>query len=336
VFLGLMVLIGSSTAPAAKYALRELPVGLLPLVRFGIAGLCLLPVAGRGGALGRMLRADAGRLALSAALCVPINQMFFLHGARLVPTSHVALIYAACPLVVLLLATVLGQERLVPGRLIGIVASILGVVVIALDNVRHGGPAGRALFQGDLLILGAVTSWGAYLTVSKPLIVRYGALPTLAGTFLIGGALALPLALATMPGWPSLATVSLPAWRGLAHLTLVVTILGLACQNQAMRRLDASQVASYGNAAPVLTVIWGIWLFDEAITPALILGGALTLGGILFTGPLDVRRSRSGSWNWNRRLSHPVSDPPSTPCTPPPPSGRTPRSRDVRCGPGRA
>ena len=88
VFLALMVLITSSTAPAAKFAVRELPVGLLPLVRFGVAGLCLLPLVWRGGTLVRMLREDGGRLVLAAALCVPINQTFFLYGTRLVPTSH--------------------------------------------------------------------------------------------------------------------------------------------------------------------------------------------------------------------------------------------------------
>jgi drug/metabolite transporter (DMT)-like permease len=120
VYLALMVLIGSSTAPAAKFAVRELPAAFLPLVRFGVAGLCLMPlVAGRGGSLLRLLRQDFWRLAASAAFCVPINQMFFLNGARLAPTSHVALIYAACPLVVLLLATLSRQERLVPGRLMG-------------------------------------------------------------------------------------------------------------------------------------------------------------------------------------------------------------------------
>src|SRR3712207_2008665 len=35
VFLALMVLIGSSTATAAKFAVRELPIGLVPIVRFG-------------------------------------------------------------------------------------------------------------------------------------------------------------------------------------------------------------------------------------------------------------------------------------------------------------
>src|SRR4051812_48269106 len=194
VFLALMVVITSSTAPAAKFAVRELPVGLLPLVRFGVAGLCLLPVVWRGGALGRMLREDGGRLVLSAALCVPINQMLFLNGARLVPTSHVALIYAACPLVVLILASIIGQERLVPSRLIGVVASVLGVAVMGLDNVRQGGAAGWSLVRGDLLTVGAVISWGAYLTVSKPLIVRHGPLPALVGTFLVGSVLALPIA----------------------------------------------------------------------------------------------------------------------------------------------
>ena len=263
VFLALMVLITSSTAPAAKFAVRELPIGFLPLVRFGVAGLCLLPLALRGGTLVRMLREDGGRLVLSAALCVPINQTFFLYGLRLVPTSHVALIYAACPLVVLILAAIAGQERPDPSRLIGVLASVLGVVVIALDNLRLGGTAGRATFQGDLLIVGAVISWGAYMTLGRRLIVRHGALPALAATFLVGAVLALPLALVTAPGWPPLADASLPAWRGLAYLTLVVTIFGLACQNQAMRRLDASQVATFGNAAPILTVIWGIWLFHE-------------------------------------------------------------------------
>jgi drug/metabolite transporter (DMT)-like permease len=51
---------------------------------------------------------------LTGAFCVPINQAFFLNGARLAPTTHVGLIYALCPMVVLLLAWASGQERLVP------------------------------------------------------------------------------------------------------------------------------------------------------------------------------------------------------------------------------
>jgi drug/metabolite transporter (DMT)-like permease len=282
-FLALMVLIGSSTAPAAKIAVKDIPVGLIPLVRFGLAGLCLWPIVARGSILKRMVLEDGWRLLAAAALCVPINQSFFLNGARLAPASHIGLIYAACPLVVLGLAAFLGQERLAPERILGVALSVLGVALIALENLTRADAAGQDVFRGDLLEVGAVLAWGAYLTVNKPLINRHGALPTLAATFLVGSLLDLPVALFTLPSWPPLASVSTAAWLGLAYLAVVVSIGGLAFQNLSMRSLDASQVATFGNVAPLLTVFWGYLLFDERISPIAAVGGTLVLAGIAWS-----------------------------------------------------
>jgi drug/metabolite transporter (DMT)-like permease len=284
-----MVLIGSSTATAAKFAVRELPVGLLPLARFGVAGVCLLPIAWRSGALWRMLRDDGPRLALAAALCVPINQTFFLNGTRLAPTTHVGLIYAACPLVVLLLAVALAQEKLTRGRLVGVLLTVAGAFVIATGSLVQRGVGAAAALRGDLLLVGAVASWGAYLTVNKPLVARHGSLTVLAGTFLVGALLDLPLAAWTLRDWSAIRNASPAAWWGLAHLALIVTVIGLACQNQALRRLDASQVATVGNAAPLLTVLWGVWLLGESFTPTLALGGLLVLAGIVWTQRTEPR-----------------------------------------------
>jgi drug/metabolite transporter (DMT)-like permease len=281
--LALMVLIGSSTAPAAKIAVKEIPVGLIPLVRFGLAGLCLWPIVARGGTLGRMFRQDGWRLLAAAALCVPINQAFFLSGARLAPASHIGLIYAACPLVVLALAAAFGQERLAPERVLGVAASVAGVAMIAFENVLRADPAGRDVLRGDLLEVGAVLAWGAYLTVNKPLINRHGALPTLTATFLLGSALDLPVALTSLPTWPPLSSVSTGAWIGLAYLAVVVSIGGLAFQNLSMRSLDASQVATFGNVAPLLTVFWGYLLFSERISLIAAVGGAMVMLGIVWS-----------------------------------------------------
>jgi drug/metabolite transporter (DMT)-like permease len=62
-------------------------------------------------------------------------------------------------------------------------------------------------------------------------------------------------------------------------------------QNLSLRRLDASQVATFSNAAPILTVIWGVWFFHETLSPALIVGGLLTLGGIVWTGRPRARHA---------------------------------------------
>jgi drug/metabolite transporter (DMT)-like permease len=285
VTLALMVLIGSSTATAAKFAVRELPVGLLPVVRFGCAGLCLVPLLWRSGSLRRMIREDGVWLLAASALCVPINQNFFLNATKLTATSHVALIYAACPLVVLALAVAMRQERLTFDRLLGILATVAGVAVIGLGSFWNDSVTARDELRGDLLTVGAVASWGAYMTVSKRLITRHGALPALAATFLLGAVLDLPIAWLSVPSGfhLNLASASPSAWRAVVYLVLVSTLMVQSLQNQALLRLDASQVATFNNISPYLTVIWGVWLFDEPVQPALVFGAVLTLAGIILS-----------------------------------------------------
>lgn len=276
-----MILIGSSTATAAKLALGEIPWSLLPIIRFGIAGLVLGPLVAQP--LRKMIREDAPRLIGASLLCVPVNQTFFLTGTKFAPTSHVGLIYATCPLVVMALAVLLGQERFHRERLTGVLITLAGVLVIGLGSLLQSGGQGADFLKGDLLLVGAVCSWGAYLTLNKPLVARHGGVPTLAGTFLIGCLLDLPIALFQSGDWDRLAEVSTSAWMSLAYLTLIASVLGLACQNLALKHVDASQLALIGNASPVLTVVWGVLLLGESVTPALVIGGGLTIAGILWS-----------------------------------------------------
>ena len=78
-------------------------------------------------------------------------------------------------------------------------------------------------------------------------------MPVLTATFLAGALLDLPVALIASPAIPPLAQVTPTAWIALAVLTLFITPVNLACQNLAMRRLDASQVANFSNISPILT-----------------------------------------------------------------------------------
>ena len=120
-------------------------------------------------------------------------------------------------------------------------------------------------------------------------------MPVLTATFLVGALLDLPVALIASPAIPPLSQVTPTAWIALAVLTLFITPVNLACQNLAMRRLDASQVANFSNVSPILTVVWGAWLFGESITASLVIGGTLTLAGVYWTGwsrPQPSPRSR--------------------------------------------
>jgi drug/metabolite transporter (DMT)-like permease len=292
VYVAMMVLFGSMTALAAKLAVRDLPVTLVPVLRFGLAGLFLLPLVwGRGGLM-RLARRDPLLLLASAAFCVPINQAFFLTAARLGPTSHVGIFYAVCPLIVLIAAWAMRLERPDPGRLWGVMASVGGIVVIGIGNFWDSGGTAIETAQvalADLFLVGAVLSWGGYLVVSKPLVARHGAIPTLVGTLLLGTLLALPFAAWSWPDWARLGLASTQSWIALGVLALVITPLGWTFQNLSMSRFDASQVATFSNGSPMLTIVWGIWLLGERLTLSLIVGSALTVAGIYWAS----RRKRA-------------------------------------------
>ncbi len=288
----LMVLLTSTTAPSARMAVQEMPIAVLPLIRFGSAGLCLLPAVlwrGRRG-LTRLFIEDWPRLLIAASLCIPINQALFLNGAKLAPTMHVGLLYAACPLVVLIVAILIGQENLTRPRLMGILLTVLGVAGIALGAAWEGALVAegadpdpdvvRRTLLGDAAIVGAVLSWGMYMALSRPLILKHGALTTLAGVFLTGSLLQVPLGLMATDVGSRLAQASTTSWLALTYLSLIVTVLGLWFQNRALQRYEASLVAAVGNVAPLLTVLWSIWLFDERLTTAFVLGALLILVGV--------------------------------------------------------
>ena len=200
-----MVIFGSTTAAAARYIVRELPPVWVPVVRFGVSGLLLLPVVADRRVLSRLFRRDWPLLLVAAAMCVPINQGFFLNAARLGPTSHVGLFYATSPLVVLLLAWSLRLETPRPRPALGRAGERRGRLHHRDRQrlARRGLPAEtRATMLADLLLIGAVLSWGGYLTVSKPLVMRHGSLPVLTATFLVGALLDLPIALFAAPTIP--------------------------------------------------------------------------------------------------------------------------------------
>ena len=300
-----MVVLGSTTAAAAKIAVAELPVTLVPAVRFGMAGLCLLPwVLGRG-VLVRMIREDALLLLVTAALCVPINQGFFLSAARLGPTSHVGIFYATCPLVVLLLAWTMRMERPDRGRLWGVLASVAGIVVIGIGNYwtgggrDHGGGARRrarrSVAGGRGLVVGRL--YRGEQAAGRAAWSHAGRWPR---PFLVGCLLSLPAAVWAWPGFSSFGQVSSSAWLALADLGALHHAAGLGLSKPVaapVRREPGrhfQQRIAFSHRR-----LGGLALWRVADARARV-GGALTLGGIYWASRARQPAFKTGAF----RLEH--------------------------------
>jgi drug/metabolite transporter (DMT)-like permease len=165
-------------------------------------------------------------------------------------------------------------ERSAPGVWLGIGITLLGTMVIAGGDVQSGGTA----LLGDLMALGAAVAMAGYLVAGRRLrrsmstVVYAGLVYAVAGVIVA--------ALATASGHSILA---FSARDGLIFLALVLipTLGGHTVFNWALRHLSVSVVGVAIVGEPVVTTLWAWLLLGEIPAATALVGGALTLAGIL-------------------------------------------------------
>jgi drug/metabolite transporter (DMT)-like permease len=270
----------SSFTPIAVHATAVcIPPILGGIMRFGIAtvilGAFLIPT----GRLPIAKRADWPRFIFLGLMCVPINQTAFFSGVLLASASHAAMIYSATPVVVTIMACLLGIERWSTPVFTGASLAMLGVFGILMSSgLRVSG----SFIQGDLLLLLATFSWSIYLVFSPSLNERYGALQAQFWTFFAGTLISIPVFVfqAQRIQWSSIRPAS---WLGLAYLSVVVAVIVFFLYQWSMRRQPPSRVATVSNLAYPMTLIWEALLTHQLPGFWFLAGSALIFSGMVLT-----------------------------------------------------
>jgi drug/metabolite transporter (DMT)-like permease len=272
-----VVLIWSSTFVATKLLFGQAGPSQIALLRFVVAFAILLPFTWRGLARRTL---PWGRLALMGLSGVA--GYFTLQNIGLVYTSasDAALILACLPALVAVAAAAFLGERLNRLRGLGVLASVVGVVVIVLLGEPE--PTAPDPLLGNGLMLLCALSWVVYTTLGKGT-EQLPALIVSAGSIAFGTLFIAPVALVETLG-RGLPTLTGGGWLGILYLGLGASAGAFFLWNYALRRLDASEAAVYLNLVPLLGVILAAVTLHESIGPAEVLGAALIVGGVTFAG----------------------------------------------------
>jgi drug/metabolite transporter (DMT)-like permease len=257
----------------------------LTMLRFGTAGLLLLPVLVRHGfALDRLGYWKS--LVLICGAGAPYA-LVAASGLRLAPAAHGgSLIPGVMPLFVALLSAAFLKETFSSGRKVGYVLILLGVVIIAgLTAILPG----EAQTLGHLLFLSASFMWACYTVV-----LRQSKLAPLHAAALVSvgsAVLFLPAYLALHGLRPLDAPLSDIAFQAVFQ-GIVATILSLFLFGKAISILGASAGAAFGALVPALSAVLAIPILNETPTAMDWLGIlAVTLGVYLASGgPLPFSR----------------------------------------------
>ncbi|MEO0961393.1 MAG: DMT family transporter, partial [Pseudomonadota bacterium] len=70
-------------------------------------------------------------------------------------------------------------------------------------------------------------------------------------------------------------------WGGIIYVAFASSLVGHAGIYWLLQRYEVSQTAPYTLLAPLFTVTFGVWLLGDLLTERMIIGGLITLAGVL-------------------------------------------------------
>lgn len=280
-FASVYVLWGS-TYIAIRFALETLPALVMAGARFLLAGSVLFAIARMRGAARPSAIEWRSSAIVGTMLLLFGNGGVVLAEQRGVPSGLAALLVGGTPLWMTIIDAVRPNGvRPTRGVVLGLVAGLSGVaLLVGPDALSHGtGSTLDAL--GVVMTLAASLSWSLGSLYSRH--AEMPASPLLStGMQMLSGGVLLTLVgllqgeLATF----ELANVTLRSALSWLHLVVAGSLLGFTAYIWLLRHTTPARAASYAYVNPVIAVLLGWGLADEAITPRMVLAMVIILGSL--------------------------------------------------------
>lgn len=271
----LTVCIWGSTFIATKTLINQ---GLTPVeiftYRFSLAYLCLLAFCHQ------KLMANTWRdegLFLLAGLTG--GSLYFISensALEITMASNVSLIVCTTPVLTVLLSSFFFKEKLRKGFIAGSLVALSGVTLV----VFNGSVFLKLNPLGDCLTLLAALSWAFYSLILRQIGNKYSTLFITRKVFFYG-LITMILYLPFAPSSFHLERLCYPLVYGnLLFLGIVASMLCYLSWNACVRIIGASRASNYLYINP-LVAVWASHLFlSEPITPTVLLGAGLIIGGV--------------------------------------------------------
>jgi len=268
--------------------------------RWALATAVLAPFAVRATVTARhLLRRHLGYLALTSFLGVALFNTLVYQAGHSTEAINLALVAVCSPIVIVILARLVSDERVTLRTTFGMALAAAGVLLL----ISEGTPARLANLDfaaGDLIMLLATVAFGAYtvLVGRKP-----AELPITAfvfSTFALGLVMLLPAYLVELSRTGPF-TVDRSTTAALLYIGIFPSLLAFFAWNRAVTTIGATRPAIIYYLVPVFTGLGAWLLLDEPIGPAEIASMILVIAGVSISQlsrprrPQTARPSQAGA-----------------------------------------
>ncbi len=267
---------------AGRVLSRDMDPFAAAFLRFTIASLVLLAyIYLREGRLpGLSIKQGIAIVLLGMTGVFAYNVLFF-SGLQTVTAGRASLIIALNPIAISLLSSIIFKEKLTVVKLIGIVLSISGAVVV-ITNGDLSGIFNNSIGLGELMIFGCVASWVTYSLIGKTVMSGLSPLVSV-GYSAVAGAILLAVPAFNQGLINSIAGYSVHHWISLVYLGLFGTVLGFVWYYEGINIVGPMKSSVFINFVPVSAIILAFLILGEPVTISLVTGASLVICGVLLT-----------------------------------------------------
>ncbi|MFJ3927995.1 EamA family transporter [Streptomyces sp. NPDC090022] len=274
VALTIVYVVWGSTYLAIRVVVETLPPFLSAGARFVTAGLLLTALVAwrQGPAALKVTRAQLGSALLVGLLLILGGNGLVVLAETSIPSGLAALLVAAVPMWVVLLRAG-GGDRPSPRTLGGVLVGLAGLAVLT-----SSGLSGSVALWGVGLVLAASVLWSLGSFSSGRLPMPKNPFTASAYEMIVGGvgAVAVGLLRGEQRGL-DLAEVSTGSWVALGYLVVFGSLVAFTAYAWLLQSAPLSLTATYAYVNPVVAVILGALILDEALTWPIVAGGAIVV-----------------------------------------------------------
>jgi drug/metabolite transporter (DMT)-like permease len=276
--LSLMIAGWAANYIAAKIALETFPAVLLYGIRISMAGVMMIPVYWWHRRRTRPLWTwrDLAFMTVIGVFGVSLNQFLFVVGLSRTSVAHAAIFANLSPFLVLLLASATGLEKMTVRKLVGVVVSLAGVVLLRVADPR---PGGESTFWGDFITFLGALAFAIFTVLGKPSAKRHGSIAVNTVAYVGGALLMAPVTVWEAVRFP-LAAAPWSAWLAVFYMALVPSVVCYLIYYYALARMTASRLSAYNYVLPVAATLLGVWSLGEHVTMWAVAAGIVIFGGV--------------------------------------------------------
>lgn len=234
----------------------------------------------------RVARKDLVMLFFASLLGIQLNQTMFLIGLSKTSPIDASIVVTLVPILTMIISAMYLKEPITWKKVVGVLIGASGALLLILSS-RSSAGASSGNMVGNMLCLLSAASFATYLTVFKPLIVKYRPVTLMKWMFLYAAVCSIPFGYKEI-AFIDYSALTLDNYVRIGYVVLFATFIAYILIPIGQQNLRPTVVSMYNYLQPLVSSVVAVLMGMD------IFGWEKALAGVLvFLGVYVVTRSKS-------------------------------------------